>query len=231
VEFPDSLIPGRFLERPNRFLTIVDCGGRQVQAHLANTGRLREILVPGRPVFLARSANPRRKTHYSLILAGLECGLVCLDSNIPATVAYEFISDGLFMPTAGYETVRREVTLLGCRYDLLVSGAGLVDFIIEIKGATLVEGNRALFPDAPTQRGTRQIEGLITARRQGLRAAVFFMVMRSDADSFRPNSDSDPLFSRALGEAFAMGVEIHAFSCRVTDQGVWVDREIEVRPL
>jgi sugar fermentation stimulation protein A len=228
VEFPDSLIPGRFLERPNRFLTVIDCDGQQVQAHLPNTGRLREILVPGRPVYLSRARNSNRKTRYSLMLAEMDCGLVCLDSNVPTIVAAQFISDGLFAPAAGYETVRREVTLLGSRYDLLASRAGFVDLIVEVKGVTLVRGGRALFPDAPTERGTRHVEGLTRAIERGGRAAVIFMVMRSDADSFRPNAKGDPRFSRALAVASAMGVEIYALSCRVTRRGVWVDREIEV---
>lgn len=228
MEFSDRLIPGRFLERLNRFLTIVDCEGRQVQAHLPNTGRLREILVPGRPVYLVRARNSNRKTEYSLMLAELDCGLVCLDSNVPTIVASQFISSGRFMPMAGYETVRREVTLMGSRYDLALSQAGLPDLIVEIKGVTLVRGSRALFPDAATERGRRHIEGLVKVRELGGRAAVIFMIMRSDADLFRPNSDGDPRFSRALGGAWAMGVEVYALSCRVTRQGVWVDREIEV---
>jgi sugar fermentation stimulation protein A len=231
VEFPDSLIPGRFVDRPNRFLTIVDCEGREIRAHLPNTGRLREILVPGARVYLAPARKANRKTLYSLMLAEIECGLVCLDSNVPTIVAAEFIADGRFAPMAGFEAARREVTVMGSRYDLVLSRVGTPDLIVEVKGVTLIRNGRALFPDAPTERGRRHIEGLAKAREKGFRAAVVFMVMRSDADSFLPNRESDPRFSRALGEARAMGVEVYALSCRVTRQGVWADREIGVEPL
>ncbi len=228
MEFPDGLIPGRFVDRPNRFLTIVDCEGRQVQAHLANTGRLREILIPGARVYLAPARNSNRKTRYCLMLAELDRSLVCLDSNIPTTVASHYISGRSFAPMSDYRTVQREVTLMGSRYDLVLSEEGMPDLIAEVKGVTLAREGRALFPDAPTERGRRHIEGLVRARELGYRAAVIFMVMRSDADSFRPNSDGDPRFSGALCTASAAGVEVYALSCRVTRQGAWVDREIKV---
>ncbi len=228
MEFPDNLIHGRFLERPNRFIAVVECGGRKVWAHLPNTGRLREILVPGRPVSLARAKNPNRKTDYSLILAEMEFGLVSIDSGAPNTVAAECMAQRGFAPTAGYGTVRREVTLSGSRYDLALSQQGLPDMIVEVKGVTLVREARALFPDAPTERGARQVAGLADLVGRGMRAAVLFMVMRSDADSFAPNGVNDPRFSAALITAASVGVEVYALSCRVTKRGVWADRPIEV---
>jgi sugar fermentation stimulation protein A len=228
VEFPADLIPGRFVERPNRFLTVVDCGRRRVQAHLPNTGRLREILVPGRTVYLTPAHNPNRKTRFSLILADLDHGLVCLDSGVPPIVAAQHFSSGDFIAFANYDTVRREVGRFGSRYDLVLTGRELPELIIEVKGVTLVRGGRALFPDAPTERGRRQIEGLIEARKKGLRTAVVFMIMRSDANLFQPNTEGDPLFSHGLKRAREMGVEVYALSCHVTTRGVRMDRPIEV---
>jgi len=229
VEFPDRLADGRFIERTNRFLTLVDCAGAPVRAHLPNTGRLREILVPGRDVYLSPAHNLNRKTHWSLLLARLDDGLlVCVDSNAPSRAAREFMAGGGFGPTAGYRTFESEVKFMDSRFDLFATGPGLPDFIIEVKGVTLVRDRQALFPDAPTERGRRHVERLAEARGRGFRAAVVFVVMRSDADSFAPNRLNDPQFCRALVEASAAGVELYAFSCRVTRQGAWVEREIPI---
>jgi sugar fermentation stimulation protein A len=230
VEFRVSPIPGRFVERRNRFLAAVDCGEGRVEAHLPNTGRLREILVPGRPVYLAPIHHPKRKTRFSLILADLPTGLVSLDSGAPNIVAAEYFSSGAFIPFTGYETVRREVGRFGSRYDLVLSGAERPELIVEIKGVTLVRGGRAFFPDAPTARGTRHIEGLIEARSRGIRAAVVFLVMRSDAESFSPNTENDAAFAGALERAGKAGVEVYALTCRVTTRGIRVERRIDAVP-
>ncbi len=155
MELPANLLPGRFVERPNRFITVVDTPHGRVTAHLPSTGRLREILVPGREVYLSSASRPGRKTHYSLIVARLDRGLVCLDSRAPHLAAAEFFRGGSFTPFDGYTTVVPEAVRLGSRYDLILSGPGRGELIVEVKGVTLVREGRALFPDAPTARGAR----------------------------------------------------------------------------
>ncbi len=216
MEFPDRLVAGRFVGRPNRFLALVECGGREVTAHLANTGRLSEILVPGRPVYLLPAKNPHRKTAFSLILADLDGVLVGLNSAAANDVAYEYLSRRLFDPFSSYALIRREVTFTDGRYDLFLTEQGLPDLIVEVKGVNLVRGGRALFPDAPTERGTKHLRGLMEARERGLRAAALFVVMRDDAQTFSPNDEADARFAAALRAAHGRGVELFALVTRVT---------------
>jgi sugar fermentation stimulation protein A len=215
----DRLISAHFVARPNRFTATVDVRGHTVAAHLPNTGRLREILVPGRQVFLAPAKNTDRKTAFTLVLAEMDGTLVSVDSGAPNVLAYEYLRDGAFAPFAAYDTIRREVTLPGGRFDLLLCGEGLPSLVVEVKGVTLVRDGCALFPDAPTVRGTRHLAGLTEARARGYRAAVLFVVTRADAVSFSPNVAADGGFCSALSAARAAGVEAYALVSRVAPEG------------
>ena len=228
MEFPDRLIPARFVARPNRFTALVDRGGCEIAAHLPNTGRLSEILVPGRSVYLAPAKNPHRKTAFTLVLADMVTTLVSVDSVAANALAYEHLSRRAFAPFSAYGAIRREVGLSGGRYDLVLTQEGLADLIVEVKGVNLVRDGCALFPDAPTARGTRHLAGLSEARVGGFRAAILFVVMRSDARSFSPNEGTDPRFSAALRGACKRGVEAYAFVSRVTEKGVGIIGEIPI---
>jgi sugar fermentation stimulation protein A len=228
VELSAELVRARFIARPNRFTAAVEVGGRRVTAHLPNTGRLGEILVPGRQVFLAPAKNPHRKTAFTLVLAEMDVTLVSVDSGAPNVLAYEYLKGRSFVPFSAYDTIRREVTLPGGRYDLLLTHDGLPSLVVEVKGVTLVRDGCALFPDAPTARGTRHLEGLAQARARGLRAAVLFVVTRPDADSFSPNEGADGRFTAALSAARAVGVEAYAFVSRVTRRGAEIIGEIPI---
>jgi sugar fermentation stimulation protein A len=228
VEFPADLITARFVVRQNRFVVIADCGGTHVRAHLPNTGRLSEILVPGRPVYLSPADGPHRKTSYTLLLAELDGRLICLDSASANTVAFELLCSGDFPLISSYSEIRREVTRGGSRYDLVLSGKNLPDFIVEVKGVNLVRDGHAMFPDAPTERGRRHIAGLTRARAGGERAAIVFIIMRNDAVSFSPNDMTDPAFGVVLREAADVGVEVYAFTCRVDMMGMRIDRQVPV---
>jgi sugar fermentation stimulation protein A len=214
--------------RQNRFVVIADCGGTHVRAHLPNTGRLSEILVPGRSVYLSPANGPHRKTSYTLLLADLDGRLICLDSMAANAVAFELLRSGDFPHISLYSEIRREVTREHGRYDLVLSGESLPDFIVEVKGVNLVREGHAMFPDAPTERGRRHIMGLTRARAGGERAAIVFVIMRNDAVSFSPNDITDPAFGVVLREASDTGVEVYAFACRVDMMGMKIDRQVPV---
>ena len=62
-----SLTRATFLQRPNRFIARCEVGGETVVCHVKNTGRCRELLLPGAAVWLEESDNPARKTRFDLV--------------------------------------------------------------------------------------------------------------------------------------------------------------------
>lgn len=228
IRFPQPLIPGRFLRRLNRFAALVVVNGKAELAHVRNSGRLRELLTPGRPVLLEPAVTPGRRTRFTLAIARLPQGDVSADAHLPNALVEEGLRQGVIPGFRGYRVVRREPVIGQNRVDfLLARGRRLC--LLEVKSATLVEGGVALFPDAPTERGRKHLEHLIAARQRGLLAAVLFLVQRRDVTAFAPNEDADPEFGETLRRAFRAGVRVRAMRCRVNAEGVWLDRSLPVR--
>jgi sugar fermentation stimulation protein A len=221
------LIPATFVKRDNRFRATVRVEGHPLWAHLPNSGRLRELLVPGRRVLLKTAQAPGRRTAYDLLMVDLDRTLVCVDARLPSRLLYESVRAGRLAEFAGYAEVRREVTYGQSRLDLVLEGGpdGGRCFI-EAKSVTLVENGVALFPDAPTQRGRRHLGELARARAEGHRAAVVFVVQRDDAVRFSPHDEADPAFGQALREAAQAGVEVYAYQCKVSEEEVTLDASL-----
>jgi sugar fermentation stimulation protein A len=243
-----KLIPATFVKRDNRFRVTVRVEGHLVWAHLPNSGRLRELLVPGRRVLLAAAQAPGRRTSYDLLMVDLDGTLVSIDARLPSRLLYEALRqpfDKLRIPTqdgalqagqleefAGYAEVRREVTYGQSRLDLVLEGKpDSRRCFIEAKSVTLVEDGVALFPDAPTQRGRRHLGELARARAEGHRAAVVFVVQRDDAIRFSPHHEADPAFGQALREAAQAGVEVYAYKCRVSEREIALNAPLPVTGL
>lgn len=226
MRIPGPLIEGIFIERLNRFASLVEVEGQRELAHVANSGRLQELFLPGVPVFLRPAAHPGRKTPYDLALVSISGRLVSADARLPNALVHEALLEGRIAGLEGYTDVRREVYYGAHRLDLLVRNGG--PCLIETKSITLVQDGCALFPDAPTLRGAGHMAALLRFRRDGGKAAVIFVVQRDDARMFSPNDQADPLFGRALREAAAGGVMIRAFVCRVSLREIRLDREIPV---
>ena len=215
----------RFLARLNRFIAHVDLEGRTEVCHVKNTGRCRELLVPGAAVYLERSGNPARKTKYDLIAVEKGPLLINMDAQAPNKVFGEWAAAGRFLPEV--TVIRPEYTWEDSRFDFrLETPAG--PCFVEVKGVTLEENGRALFPDAPTERGVKHLRGLARAVEQGYRAAVFFVVQMKGPKSFSPNDATHPAFGEALRRAAAAGVEIYAYDCRVTPSSLVLDAPVEV---
>lgn len=215
MRLPDGLVEARFLRRLNRFAADVEMDGRVLPVHVANSGRMHELLVPGNRMLLAPRSGPTRKTAYDLALVDLGHTLVSADARLPAALLSEALAKGQRRELAGYDRVRREVVWGNSRLDLLLEGAG-PPCLVEVKSVTLVEDGVGLFPDAPTTRGRRHVEEQTRAVQEGYRGAVVFVVQRHDAAAFAPHTTSDPDFSHALRAAVASGVEAYAFRCHVT---------------
>ena len=229
VKLNSDLVGGRFVERVNRFVVRVALDGRDVLAHLPNTGRMTELLVPGASVYATPAPERQeRKTAYDLTLVEYADTLVSVDSRMPTAVFREGVDAGALVGFEGYKVDRAEVPLGDSLIDLLLSG-GEGMFYVETKSVNLVVGGRALFPDAPTERGRRHLGELAAAVALGHRACVVFVVQRSDAFEMMPHREADELFGEALDRAVASGVEARAYRCRVTLQEITIEGSIPVR--
>ena len=199
------VVPARFLDRPNRFVAHVLLGQETVTCHVKNTGRCRELLVPGARVYLERGRNPGRRTAWDLIAVEKDGKLINMDAQAPNRVFAEWARER-------YADVHPEVRYGQSRLDFCLDG----QHFVEVKGVTLEQDGRCRFPDAPTERGTRHLHELIRAVEEGYRATAFFVIQMADAEDFSPNDETDPAFGVALRQAAEAGVEIAAWCCRVT---------------
>ena len=230
MTYPTTVIPARFISRPNRFIALVDVNGRTETVHVKNTGRCRELLIPGATVYLAAAENPARKTPYDLIavdkiLSDGRTVTVNMDSQAPNAIAAEWLPvSGLFPETA---TIRREVTHGDSRFDFCIQTADTTAYL-EVKGCTLEQDGVALFPDAPTERGIKHIRELSALAREGCPAYILFIIQMKGTHTFRPNDATHKAFGDALREANAAGVHILAVDCRVIPGTVTVDGYIPV---
>ncbi|MBQ4578793.1 MAG: DNA/RNA nuclease SfsA [Clostridia bacterium] len=202
-----------FLDRPNRFVAHCEMGGEMLTVHVKNTGRCRELLVPGAEVWLTKSENPARKTAFDLIAVQKGHRLVNMDSAAPNAAFGEYARAGLFLPDT--QGVRAEVRWGDSRFDFRMEAGGKTHFV-EVKGVTLEENGAVRFPDAPTQRGVKHLRELQKAAAEGHGAHAVFIIQMADVTAFSPNDDTHPAFGAALREAAANGVQVHAFWCEVT---------------
>ena len=216
---------GRFLLRPNRFIAHVEVDGRTEICHVKNTGRCRELLVPGATVYLERAANPMRKTKYDLIAVRKGDLLINMDAQAPNKVFGEWAATGGFLPEL--TVIRPEFTWEDSRFDFRLETTEGVHFV-EVKGVTLEERGEVRFPDAPTERGAKHLRGLLRAVERGYGAAVCFVVQMKGPKVFRPNDRTDPAFGEALRRAAAGGVQVLAVDCRVEPDFLAIDAPVPV---
>ena len=228
VPFPRPLVAGRFLRRLNRFAALVEVEGGRERVHVRNSGRLRELFTPGRPVLLEPARTPGRRTPFTLALVRLPRGYVSTDAHLPNALAADALQRRAIPGFRGYQIFRREPAMGRNRADFLL-GRGERRCLLEVKSVTLVKRGVALFPDAPTVRGRTHLEHLIAARRHGLGAAILFVIQRGDATAFASNWDTDPEFGATLCRASGAGVRISAMVCRVGPSSVRLATPVPVR--
>ena len=220
-----SVIEGTFIERPNRFIAYVDVNGTREKCHVKNTGRCKELLVPGCRAFLYVSDNPNRSTKYDLIAVMKGNRLINMDSQIPNDAAAEGLRT---IPEFRDVTeIRREYTYGDSRVDIMAVSPES-RYLIEVKGVTLEKDGVVLFPDAPTERGTKHLRNLSRALEDGWRPYVLFVVQMDDVEYFTPNSETDPVFAQTLREAQDAGVGILAYTCSVEPDSMALKDRLEV---
>lgn len=214
-----------FLKRPNRFIAEVEIQGKREIVHVKNTGRCKELLIPGAEVILEKSGNPNRKTKYDLICVNKQGRLVNMDSQIPNKAAEEWIKKGGLFPEE--VTIRPEKKYGNSRFDLYVESPVRRAFV-EVKGVTLEENNIVRFPDAPTVRGIKHVEELIHCMEEGYEAYLLLVIQMKGVKKFMPNWDTQPEFGQALIKAEKAGVKILARDCLVTEDTIEIQEEVPV---
>lgn len=236
-----NIVPAEFIERPNRFIAHVEVEGRRETVHVKNTGRCRELLIPGARVYLEKSDNPERSTAYDLVAVEKGERLINMDSQAPNKVMEEWLHTRELFP--GLRTVRPETKYGNSRFDFYIETAKCVQdersigdkaeeeperIFMEVKGVTLEEEGVVRFPDAPSDRAVKHVEELIGAKRDGYRVFVCFVVQMEGAKYVTPNVVTHEAFARALLRAKEQGVEIVAYDCLVTPESLSIRKSLPV---
>jgi sugar fermentation stimulation protein A len=216
-----------FLRRLKRFSALVGLEGKEEIAYLPNTGRIWQLLSPDQKVFLAKRDNPRRKIRWDLYLFPLARSLVWADPRAANSLVFEVLRKDFFLQFRGFRSIHQEAIFKGNRFDFLLVNNDQ-RYLLEAKSVTLVREGKALFPDGPTQRGTKQLEALLEARREGYGAGIIFIIQREDAYVFSPNEELDARFSRTLCRAIGAGINVYAYSTKVRADEISLGEELRV---
>ena len=219
----DVIVKGKFISRPNRFIANVEINGKNEVVHVKNTGRCKELLTDGAEVYLSLSDNPQRKTKYDLVAVRKGDLLINMDSMAPNKAAGEYLRK-IFGEKA---LIKPEKTYGQSRIDFYAETKD-EKWLIEVKGVTLEENGRVLFPDAPTERGVKHIYELCKAVKEGYKACILFVIQMKGVREFSPNDRTDPEFGKALRYADKHGVKIKAIDCIVTPQSIVLDSKVKV---
>jgi len=226
-----QMIKATFIERPNRFIAYCEVEGERYKVHVKNTGRCKELLIPGITVYLEKSMNPNRKTPYSLIAVEKGRLLINMDSQAPNVVVEEALKSGTIqLPDlqGPLTKIKREQTYGQSRFDFYCE-AGEEKLFIEVKGVTLEEDGIVRFPDAPTERGVKHLEELILAHKNGYKAYVIFVVQMEEVQYFTPHEERHPAFAETLRAAEREGVGVLAYTCKVTPETLDIIEPLEIK--
>lgn len=211
--------PAIFISRPNRFIATVDIEGTTETVHVKNTGRCRELLIPGVKVMLEKSNNPDRKTQYDLVMVYKEnLGWVNIDSQMPNALVREWLESEP-EEFSGLSLIKPEYTYGDSRVDFYLE-RGDEKILIEVKGVTLEIDGIGYFPDAPTERGVKHIRELIKARREGYEAYIAFVIQMNGIKEVRANMNTHREFGVALEEAQKAGVKVLMLECNVSENEI-----------
>lgn len=226
IKIEGKIVEGSFEKRLTRFSALVKVNGKTVLCFLPNPGRLNELLVPEANVIL-KEVKGDRKTGYDLI--GVYHGeqIVSVDSRVPNRLIFEALRKGELPEFLGYKKIKPEYPYGHGRLDFFLED-GVKPCLLEVKSCTLVRDGAAMFPDAPTQRGTRHVLELAKALDEGYRAVVLFVIQRADAYMFTSNDETDPKFGKALREALEHGVEVYAYSAKFAEAKITLDGKVKV---
>ncbi|MGX7419708.1 DNA/RNA nuclease SfsA [Carnobacterium gallinarum] len=227
-----NIIPATFLERPNRFIALCEVEGQQETVHVKNTGRCKELLLPGVTVYLNHVPSATRKTDYDLIAVKKGDLLINIDSQVPNEVAVEGLRNGkIKLPEVKGKIVqlKREVTYLHSKFDIYFETDQAEKVFVEVKGITLENHGIVSFPDAPTIRGLKHVNELIKAVESGYLGAVCFIVQMETANYATINQAMQPELEQAIKNAQQKGVAIVAYTCHVSPSQITIKEQIQFK--
>ena len=204
----ECIVEAKFISRPNRFIANVEVHGEEIKVHVKNTGRCKELLIPGRTVYLEKASNPDRKTPFDLVAVETPIGIVNIDSQAPNAVVKEWLMK------QDYDLVVPEYKYGNSRIDFYME-KGEDKYLLEVKGCTLIKDGIGYFPDAPTERGVKHLRELTAAIDKGYKAMAAFVIQVEGVSEVRPNIETHPEFGVALNEAKNAGVEVIFLECNV----------------
>ncbi len=214
-----DFVKGKLIKRYKRFLADVQLeDGTIVTAHCTNSGSMKSCIVPGAPVMISPVNNPKRKTKYTWEMIKINDAWVGINTNKANDIAYNILKNKLLDRFKNLTTIQREVKFGDSRIDIYAESPD-EKFFIEVKNVTYKEGDFALFPDAKTTRGQKHLRELMKAIDQGYKAAMFFIIQRTDTKIFAPAWNIDPEYGRLLTQAYEKGVEIYPLQIRIWPQG------------
>ena len=222
----ENILPAVFVDRPNRFIAHVELNGRLEVCHVKNTGRCRELLIPGCRVYVQHQSSPTRKTAYDLIAVEKGERLLNMDANAPNRVFNEYVRAGRFL--RGWSVIRPETTHGESRFDFYLESPGHRLFA-EVKGVTLEDDGVMRFPDAPTERGVKHLEGLARCVQEGYEAWAVFVIQTEDVRWMEPNRRTHPAFADAMRQAAQAGVHLLALDCHTEPDRLEICRPVEIR--
>ncbi len=220
-----NMVPGVFLRRPNRFIAHIEIDGKEEICHVKNTGRCRELLPEGARVWCQRSDNPNRKTKFDLITVQKGNRLINMDSQAPNQAAKEWLEGG---GLGEISQLKPETTHGDSRFDFSFVKEGKTCFL-EVKGVTLETDGVCAFPDAPTLRGAKHLQGLTRAVQEGFGGYVLFVIQMANVKYLHPNEATDPAFAQVLRQASAAGVKLLARDCAVTEDTMTLRSPVDVK--
>lgn len=221
-----NVMVGKFIARPNRFIAHVEIAGREEIVHVKNTGRCKELLLPGVTVYVQHFPEGKRKTKYDLIAVEKQNILINMDSQAPNKVVQEWLVAK--EPFGKITYLKPECKHGDSRFDFYLETEAKKIFI-EVKGVTLEEKGVVMFPDAPTERGVKHVQELIHCLEQGYEAVVIFVVQMEGMRYFTPNRRTHAAFAEALERAEACGVKLLALTCAVTPDSLTINGAIPVQ--
>ncbi|NLL19880.1 MAG: DNA/RNA nuclease SfsA [Clostridia bacterium] len=216
----------KFLSRPNRFIAQIEIDGNMEVCHVKNTGRCRELLIPGADIFVRQADNPNRKTKYDLIGVYKGDRLVNIDSQVVNQVFHEWVLSSNYFP--GISLIKPEYRYKHSRFDFYLETEHQ-KILVEVKGVTLEEGNVAMFPDAPTERGVKHINELVESMGDGYQPYIAFIIQMKDVAYFTPNGKTHREFADALKAAAEKGVKVLALDCIITPDSIVAGDFVPVR--
>ena len=218
-----NIVKGKFLARPNRFVAYAEIDGRIEKCHVKNTGRCKELLTEGCTVYLERSLSQSRKTAFDLVAVQKGGRLINMDSYAPNIAAGEFLPK--LFPEGN---IRAEYTHGDSRFDFYIEEGGRM-ILLGVKGVTLENDGIVMFPDAPTERGIKHLNGLIRALSEGFESYIMFVIQMENVRYFTPNDVTHPQFGETLRKAAESGVKLLAYDCKVTPVSMEISKGVEIK--